>query len=49
MNDNKDKKEPVIVEDKVTKKPDSSAGLLVEAHLKISDPETGKVLLKTRG
>lgn len=49
MNDNKDKQEPVQVDEKSVKKPDSAAGLLVEAHLKISDPETGRVLLKTRG
>jgi hypothetical protein len=30
-------------------KPDVAAGLLVQASLKISDPVTGKILLKTRG
>jgi hypothetical protein len=31
------------------KKPDSAAGLLIQAHLKISDVKTGEILLKTRG
>lgn len=35
--------------EKVEKKPDSAAGLLLQAHLKITDPESGKVLLNTRG
>lgn len=30
-------------------KPDVSAGLLLQAHLKISDPKTGQILLKTKG
>lgn len=30
-------------------KPDVAAGLLLQAHLKISDPKTGQILLKTRG
>lgn len=43
----KDKKPEKI--EKVEKKPDSAAGLLIQAHLKITDPKSGKVLLKTRG
>lgn len=35
--------------EKVEKKPDSAAGLLIQAHLKITDPKSGQVLLKTRG
>jgi len=30
-------------------KPDVAAGLLVQASLKISDPLSGQVLLKTKG
>lgn len=33
----------------VTKKPDSAAGLWLQAHVKITDVKTGEVLLKTRG
>lgn len=33
----------------VVKKPDVKAGLLIQCHVKISDPESGQVLLKTRG
>lgn len=32
-----------------TVKPDVSAGLFLQAHLKISDPESGEVLLKIKG
>ena len=32
-----------------TKKPDSAAGLLLQAHVKITDVKTGEILLKTRG
>lgn len=30
-------------------KPDSAAGLLVQASLRISDPVTGRIILQTRG
>jgi hypothetical protein len=33
----------------VNKKPDVKAGLLVQCHVKISDPKSGQILLKTRG
>lgn len=44
--DTKDNRQPEIVE---IKKPDVKAGLLIQCHVKISDPESGKILLKTRG
>lgn len=44
--DNRDIKQPEIVE---VKKPDVKAGLLIQCHVKISDPDSGKILLKTRG
>lgn len=46
MSDNQ-KQEPPKEEKNM--KPDVAAGLLLQAHLKISDPETGEVLLKTKG
>lgn len=39
--DQKPQKDPV--------KPDVAAGLLIQASLKISDPLSGQVLLKTKG
>jgi len=47
MMNKKDK--PLVPEQEKKIKPDVAAGLLLQAHLKISDPKTGQVLLKTRG
>jgi hypothetical protein len=44
--DNKENKNPV---ETVVKKPDVKAGLLVQCHVKITDPNSGQILLKTRG
>ena len=48
MNEQKEVK-PAEPEIEKTVKPDASAGLFLQAQLKISDPETGEVLLKIKG
>jgi hypothetical protein len=45
-NNNTEKQKP---DHTVVKKPDVKAGLLIQCLVKISDPKTGQVLLKTRG
>ena len=48
MNEQAEAKPDELELDK-TVKPDVSAGLFLQAHLQISDPESGEVLLKIKG
>lgn len=43
-----EKKKKPVKETPENKKPDEQGGILVQAHLKIFDPETGEVILRTR-
>ena len=49
MMNKEDEVKPIEPEIEKTVKPDVSAGLFLQAHLKISDPESGEVLLKIKG
>lgn len=49
MENNKSTTDSKKLEPSVVKKPDVRAGLLIQCHVKISDPKSGEVLLKTRG
>lgn len=44
MNDNLDKKEETAVEN-TTKRPDETSGIYIRGHIKIFDPESGKVFI----
>lgn len=47
MNNQENTKNPQ--ENQVNKKPDESGGFYFSSFLKITDPETGEVLVQTRG
>lgn len=46
---NEEEVKPAELETEKKVKPDVSAGLFLQAHLQISDPESGEVLLKIKG